>query len=257
MEPSSSTVGGSRQLILAVDDDPAVLKLIELELREQGFDLITASSGKDAVELAYERRPDLVILDIMLPDISGFEVMRDLRERVSVPIIMLTARSSDAEKVRGLELGADDYLPKPFNPDELSARVRAVLRRIRRGADSSPLVRAKDVTVDLERRLVHRAGEQVQLTRTEWGLLQILAENPGKVMGSVEILTKVWGPEYRDDLQYLRVWISRLRSKLDPERDEPELIQTFPGIGYMLNGESVDRDAGQAAESSPQREGSE
>jgi two-component system KDP operon response regulator KdpE len=225
--------------VLVVDDDHGVLRLVELELSEQGFDVRTALTAKDALTAAYEQRPDLVILDVMLPDRSGLEVMRELRERVPVPIILLTARGADNDKVRGLELGADDYVAKPFNPAELTARARAVLRRIRAGDAAAPVVRAKDVEIDLDRRLVMRAGELVALTRTEWQLLQSLAEHPGKVLGSVELLTRVWGPEFRDDLQYLRVWISRLRSKLDPQRSEPELIQTFPGIGYMLNGEVV------------------
>jgi two-component system KDP operon response regulator KdpE len=226
---------GTEPLVLAIDDDPGILKLIKLELADQGLHLLTADRGEEALRIAFERRPDLVVLDIVLPDMSGLEVMRRLRERVPVPIILVTAKDADQDKIRGLELGADDYIAKPFNPEELSARVRAVLRRARHETDSPPVIRANDLEIDLERRLVTLKGEVVSLTRTEWNLLQKLAENAGKVMENAEILTKVWGPEYRDDLQYLRVWVSRLRSKLDPERQTPDLIRTFSGIGYMLD----------------------
>ncbi|MEZ4503857.1 MAG: response regulator transcription factor [Dehalococcoidia bacterium] len=231
---STNGDGTAGPLILAVDDEPGILRLVDLELSEQGFSVVTARSGDEALQACYEQRPDLVILDLMLPDQTGYEVMRQLRERVPVPIIVLTAKGTDVEKVRGLELGADDYLAKPFNPDELGARVRAVLRRARPSGVGAGVVRSKGVEIDLERRLVSRFGERVHLTRTEWQLLEELASHPDKVMSGVELLTHVWGPEYRDDLQYLRVWVSRLRTKLDPERSEPELIQTFPGIGYLL-----------------------
>ena len=225
----------SASLILVVDDDTSILKLVRLELAEQGFRVVTAENGNDAIRLAEEQRPDLVILDLLLPDMSGMEVMRRLRDRTTVSIIMLTAKATDADKVRGLDLGADDYVPKPFSPEELVARVNAVLRRARRlpGVGAS-IVRLRDLRVDLERRIVLRGEEIVPLTRTEWNLLQSLAENAGKVMVSAELLSKVWGPEYRDDIHYLRVWISRLRSKLEPDRPQPSLIRTFPGIGYML-----------------------
>jgi two-component system KDP operon response regulator KdpE len=188
--------------------------------------------------MAEQQRPDLVVLDIMMPDISGLEVMRRLRERSSVPIILLTAKDHDQDKVRGLDLGADDYLIKPFNPEELSARVRAVLRRGVRPADGEEnVITIGDVEIDLSRRLVKKNGEVVSLTRTEWMLLQQLAANAGKVMLNTELLSKVWGPEYRDDLQYLRVWVSRLRGKLENEPSKPRLIKTLQGIGYLLDHE--------------------
>jgi len=222
-------------LVLAVDDEPGILRLIKLELTSQGFRVITAENGKDAVRMAEEHRPDIALLDIMMPEMTGMEVMRELRERTNIPVILLTAKGSDSDKVRGLELGADDYLAKPFSPEELSARVRAVLRRAVGSAGLEHIVRAEDVEIDLNRRLVKRAGELVTLTRTEWMLLQHLAANPGKVMLNVELLSKVWGPEYRGDLQYLRVWVSRLRKKLEANPSNPKLIRTFQGIGYMLD----------------------
>jgi len=227
-------------LLLVVDDEAGILRLIKLELSAQGFRVITASSGEEALRLAEEQRPDAVLLDIMMPEITGLEVMRRLRERTNVPVLLVTAKDKDADKVRGLELGADDYIVKPFSPDELGARVRAVLRR-GLGQDVERVVRAGDVEIDLTRRLVKRAGTPVAVTRTEWLLLQHLAANAGKVMLNTELLSKVWGPEYRDDLQYLRVWVSRLRAKLEAEPANPAIIKTLQGIGYMFEAESAAR----------------
>jgi two-component system KDP operon response regulator KdpE len=225
-------------LILAVDDEAGILRLIKLELSSQGFRVIVANDGEEALRLAEQQRPDIVVLDIVMPDMSGLEVMRRLRERTSIPIILLTAKDHDEDKVRGLELGADDYLVKPFNPEELSARVRAVLRRgFRPTTGAENIVRVANVEIDLSRRLVKKDGEVVSLTRTEWMLLQHLAANAGKVMLNTELLSKVWGPEYRDDLQYLRVWVSRLRSKLEPDPSNPSIIKTLQGIGYLLDAE--------------------
>jgi two-component system KDP operon response regulator KdpE len=165
--------------------------------------------------------------------------MRKVREQSGAPIILVTARDSDADKVRGLELGADDYIIKPFSPDELGARIRAVLRRSTGAANTQRLIRAGNVDIDLDRRVVTRDGESVAVTRTEWLLLQHLAANVGKVMMNAELLSKVWGPEYRDDVQYLRVWVSRLRAKLEPAPAEPAIIKTRPGIGYYLEGEAM------------------
>lgn len=222
-------------LILAVDDEAGILRLIRLELSEQGFRVVVASDGDEAIRTFEQQRPDVVVLDIMLPDMSGLEVMRRLRERSNTPIILLTARDHDEDKVRGLELGADDYIVKPFNPQELTARVRAVMRRAVRESIGESIVIAGDVEIDLDKRLVTKAGEPVSLTRTEWMLLQHLASNAGRVMLNTELLSKVWGPEYIDDLQYLRVWISRLRSKLETDHAQPSVIKTLQGIGYLLD----------------------
>ena len=221
-------------LVLAVDDEAGILRLIKLELSTQGFRVVTASSGEEALQTAEEQRPDIALLDIVMPEMTGLEVMRRLRERSSIPVILLTAKGSESDKVRGLELGADDYLAKPFSPDELSARVRAVLRRSIGSSATENVVQVGNIEVDLNRRLVKRNGKIVTLTRTEWMLLQHLAANVGKIMLNAELLSKVWGPEYRDDLQYLRVWVSRLRRKLEEDPSKPRLIKTFQGIGYML-----------------------
>jgi two-component system KDP operon response regulator KdpE len=222
-------------LVLAVDDEPGILRLIKLELTPQGFRVLTAENAAEAMEIAQEYRPDIALLDIVMPDMSGLELMRELRERGDLPVILLTAKGSDTDKVRGLEMGADDYLAKPFSPDELSARVRAVLRRAVGSSAIDNIVRIDDVEIDLNHRLVRSGGELISLTRTEWMLMQHLAANAGKVMLNAELLSKVWGPEYRNDLQYLRVWVSRLRHKLEKDPSKPRLIKTFQGIGYMLD----------------------
>jgi DNA-binding response OmpR family regulator len=233
-------------MVMAVDDEPGILRLIKLELSTQGFRVVTAGGGEEALRVSEEHRPDIALLDIVMPEMSGLELMRRLRERSPLPIILLTAKGSESDKVRGLELGADDYLAKPFSPDELSARVRAVLRRSTGSSSPDNIVRAGDVEIDLNRRLVRRNGEILSLTRTEWMLLQHLAANAGKIMLNAELLSKVWGPEYRDDLQYLRVWVSRLRRKLEDDASDPHLIRTFQGIGYMLSATTAPD--GQAAE---------
>jgi two-component system KDP operon response regulator KdpE len=230
----------SEALVLAVDDEAGILRLLKLELAEQGFRVITATNGEEALEVAEEQRPDIILLDVMMPEMTGLEAMRKLRERTDAPIILVTARDSGRDKVSGLEQGADDYIVKPFSLEELGARVRAVLRRSSGAARTERLVRAGDILIDLERRIVTREGSPVELTRTEWLLLQSLAANHGKVMMNAELLAKVWGPEYRDDVQYLRVWVSRLRAKIEHDPSNPAILKTRPGIGYMLDAEVSD-----------------
>jgi len=239
---------GAQPLILVADDEPRITKLVSIALSEEGFRVVTAASGSEALRKAEECWPDVLLLDIVMPDMDGFEVMRRVRERRSVPVILVTAKGSTSDKARGLDLGADDYIAKPFHPDELAARVRAVLRRSAGAAPVVGMVRFDDVEVDLERRMVTRGGELVQLSRTEWLLLQYLALNAGKVMLHSELLTQVWGPEYRDDIQYLRVWISRVRRKLGAQPGEPGRIQTFQGIGYVLVVDEREPDGAQPKE---------
>jgi two-component system KDP operon response regulator KdpE len=225
----------TQPLVLVADDEPRITKLVSLALSGEGLRVVTASDGEEALQKAEEFRPDIVLLDIVMPGMDGVEVMRQLRERRPVPVILLTAKGSTSDKAKGLDLGADDYVAKPFDLDELAARVRAVLRRASGVAPGGGVVRFDDVEIDLERRLVSRGGEPIQLSRTEWLLLQHLATNAGKVVLHTELLTKVWGPEYRDDLQYLRVWVSRVRRKLGSKPGEPGRIKTFQGIGYLLD----------------------
>lgn len=221
--------------VLIVEDDADVRNSMAEYLASHGYE-VDAAEGGDAMRAALARNvPQLVLLDLKLPGEDGLSLARSLRERHDLAIIMVTAADSVIDRVVGLEVGADDYIAKPFHPDELAARTRAVLRRSSGGAPGAGIVRFDDIEIDLERRMVTRGGELVQLSRTEWLLLQHLAANAGKVVLHTELLTKVWGPEYRDDLQYLRVWVSRVRRKLGAKPGEPGRIKTFQGIGYLLD----------------------
>lgn len=225
----------NQPLVLVADDEPRITRLVALTLAGDGFRVVTATGGGEALQIADEAKPDIVLLDVRMPDIDGIEVMRRLREERPIPVILLTASATMADRTRGLDLGADDYIAKPFHPDELAARVRAVLRRAAGVAPGTLPVRVGDIEIDLERRLVTRDGRAVSLSRPEWLLLQALAMNAGRVVMHGELLTEVWGPEFRDDLQYLRVWISRVRRRLGAAPGEPGPIVTFAGIGYLLD----------------------
>ncbi len=228
-------MSAQQPLVLVADDEPRITRLVSLVLQPDGFRVVTTNSGEDAVRQAEAIRPDIVLLDIVMPDLDGIEAMQQLRMNRPVPVILLTAKGSTSEKAKGLDLGADDYIAKPFHPDELAARVRAVLRRASGTTPGQGIVAFDDVEIDLERRIVTRGGQLVVLSRTEWLLLQHLAENAGKVVLHTELLTKVWGPEYHNDLPYLRVWISRVRRKIGAPAGEPGRIRTFQGIGYLLD----------------------
>jgi two-component system KDP operon response regulator KdpE len=235
-------VAAAEPLVLAVDDEAAILRLLKLELTALGFRVLTAGDGEEALKIVEDQRPDIVLLDVLMPGMTGLELLRELRERWPIPVILVTAKDRELDKVRGLEMGADDYIVKPFGPDEMAARIRAVLRRAS-GIQANQLVTADGVQIDLNRRVVTgRDGAQIALTRTEWQLLETLAANAGKVLLSGELLAKVWGPEYRDDLQYLRVWVSRLRQKIEETPSEPRIIKTHPGIGYVLTPTVADSD---------------
>lgn len=227
-----------KQLILVVDDEPAIVRLVRARLQADDYAVITAANGEDALKLVADERPDLVVLDVMMPGMDGFEVLQKLRTTTQIPVIMLTARVSDASKLRGLHGGADDYMTKPFNPDELSARVATVLRRAAGAAGTAPAAMVlrypNGVEIDLERRRVTVDGQEIKLSRTEWELLSLLAANAGRVMLHGELLSRIWGPEFRDEVHYLRTWVSRLRAKLEPEGESGTLITTFTGIGYRL-----------------------
>lgn len=226
------------QVIVAIDDERGIQQVVRLTLTERGYRVLTASDAVSGLQLIEKHRPDLVLLDIVMPSASGLDVLARIRERSNVPVILLTGMRGEADTVRGLELGADDYLAKPFNIDELQARVRAVLRRARPTEAGHGLVCSGDLEIDLEQRQVRRGAEVVKLTRTEWNLLRCLAANPGKVMMNSELLREVWGPEYVGDLEYLRVWVSRLRAKLEQNAAEPGVIMTFQGMGYMLSAQA-------------------
>lgn len=230
----ASTLGPVRVLI--VDDEPRLVRLVRANLEAEGYDVLTASEGGEALRLVDAERPDLVILDVMLPGIDGYELCQRITEAFSVPIIMLTAKAHESDKVRGLDLGADDYLTKPFHPDELLARVRAVLRRARgaSAAASHNVVAVGGLVVDLARRRVTLDGREVDLSPTEYKLLHHLALQPGRVVPHDELLTRVWGAEYREEVEYLRQYIYYLRHKLEDNPRLPRYIRSKPGLGYFL-----------------------
>lgn len=225
-----------KHLILVVDDEPPIVRLVKAKLRVDGYEVLTAGRGDEALEVVKQESPDLVVLDVMMPDMDGFETLRRMRKFSNVPVVMLTARGGDMDKLKGLQSGADDYITKPFNPDELEARIAAVLRRTVgvQQAESEAVLQYPGLTIDLERKIVMAGEEEVRLSRTEWDLLSQLAGNAGRVMMHTELLSRIWGPEYRNETQYLRTWVSRLRAKLEPEDNSLTLITTYPGMGYRF-----------------------
>ena len=225
----------SEQRILVVDDEPKLLRLVWEVLTATGFEVIATGSGREAVQKAALEQPDLVLLDIVLADeVDGYEVARQVRQFSDVPIIMLTARVEQADMLQGFEAGADDYITKPFSSKELLARVRAVLKRSSRNEPAVTEIICGDLEIDLARRSVSKSGLNIHLTRTEFNLLFELAAHPNKVMLHDQLLSAVWGPEYRNDLDYLRAYIRYLRKKLESDPKNPTYIITYQGVGYML-----------------------
>jgi two-component system, OmpR family, KDP operon response regulator KdpE len=222
------------QPVVVADDQPEILRLVRLTLASEGFRVVTAEDGRSALDRVAEVSPDAVVLDVTMPGMEGLEVMRELRESHPVPVVLLTARSSPAEVSQGLDFGADDDVVKPFDPGELAARVRAVIRRAAR-TRSLPATTIGFLLVDVDRREVCRGAEPIQLSRPEWLLLQQFVGNPGRILGHDELLTAVWGPEYRDDLAYLRVWIGQLRRTLGIAPWDEGPIRTVHGLGYALD----------------------
>ncbi len=221
--------------VLVVDDEPRYLKLVCYNLKAAGYEVITAASGEEALSLVTGKSPDLIILDIRLPGIDGYEVCTRIREFSSTPIIMLTAKGEEREKVHGLRLGADDYITKPFGAEELVARVESVLRRSNiPEVESPPILTIGELSVDFVQRRVTIEGQEVSLSPTEYRLLRCLAVNAGRVIVHEELQGNVWGPEYREHYEGLRVYIRRLRQKIEKDPENPAYILTKPGIGYML-----------------------
>ncbi len=221
--------------ILVIDDEPQILRALRTILTAQKFRVTTASGGEEGLALAAAHLPDLVILDLGLPDIDGFEVCARLREWTRVPIIVLSVRESERDKVRALDLGADDYLVKPFGIEELLARIRVALRHSAQvPADQETPIRTGDLVIDLARHVVTREGVEVKLTATEFKLLAYLLQNAGRVLTHQGILTQVWGFEYMDNVEYLRVFMSQLRKKLEKDPKHPLHLISEPGIGYRF-----------------------
>jgi two-component system alkaline phosphatase synthesis response regulator PhoP len=224
--------------ILVVDDEEHILELVELYLGKEGYKVVSAQDGDAAVERFAMEKPDLLVLDIMLPGKDGLDVLREIRKTSRVPVIMLTARESEVDKVVGLELGADDYLTKPFSPRELVARVKAVLRRAGPHADEpEPVITRGGLTIDSGRRAVEVEGAgPVELTAKEFDLLYVMAANPGIVLTRERLMEKVWGYEYIGDTRTVDVYIRHLREKLADDADNPRFIETVRGVGYRFKG---------------------
>ena len=235
-------------LVLAVDDESSILRIIAMQLESEGFEVQTASTGEEAIEALTTIDPDIVVLDVMMPGMTGLEVLAWIRKVSTVPVILLTGQAADRQKISGLNRGADDYVTKPFNPEELAARVRAVLRSTAQDEqEDRGTLRMGDIVIDLDSRLVMKNSQPVSLTRTEWNLLNYLAQRAGKVILGTDLLRNVWGPEYVEDNQMLRVWVSRLRSKLEGAEAKRSLITTISGVGYRLNAENPGDEAEEPA----------
>jgi len=225
----------SDQRILLVDDEPKLVRLVWEVLTATGFDVVATGNGREAIQKVALEQPDLILLDIVLADeVDGYEVARQVRRFSDVPIIMLTARAEEADLLHGFDAGADDYITKPFSSKELLARVRAVLKRSSREEPAEAEINCGDLQIDLARRRVTKKGKNIRLTRTEFNLLHELAAHHNQVLLHDQLLTAVWGSEYRDDLDYLRAYIRYLRRKLETDPSNPKYIVTYQGVGYML-----------------------
>ena len=218
--------------VLVVDDEPQILRALRINLRVRQYDVLTAATGAEALDVAGKHPPDLVVLDLGLPDLSGLEVIEGLRGWTSAPIVVLSGRADSADKVEALDVGADDYVTKPFSMDELLARMRAALRRAG-PPDDAPQVKLGDLVVDLAARRVEGGPDgDIRLTPTEWHLLEVLLRNPGKLMSQQQLLSTVWGPGYQDATGNLRLYMAQLRRKLEPDAARPHWLLTEPGMGY-------------------------
>lgn len=229
--------------ILIVDDDAALARVAARNLENEGFATLTASDGQEGLRLVFEQRPNLVLLDIMMPGLDGYEICRRIREATDVPIVMLTARNREEDIIRGLELGADDYIVKPFRAGEFLARVRAALRRGQlnlAGVDALQDYEDGWLNINIPTRTVIVQGQPASLSATEFNLLALLLQNWGRIVESDEILRSVWGPEYLDEIAYVRVYISHLRQKIEPDPAQPTYIQTERQVGYRF----IRQDAG-------------
>jgi len=223
--------------ILVVDDEERIVNFLRSKLKASGYQVLTASNGLEGLEQAQAQEPDMIVLDLLMPKMDGLEMLKELRTFSAVPVIILTAKGADADRIKGLQLGADDYLPKPFNPDELVARIEAIRRRLElfERRKIPEIFNLGPVTIDFKRHSVRVRDDEQYLTRTEWLLLSQLINNAGRLMLYDVLLTHVWGPEYRDDVQLLRTCISRLRSKLEDDPTNPKLIRTIPRTGYIID----------------------
>jgi two-component system, OmpR family, KDP operon response regulator KdpE len=221
--------------VLVVDDEPQIRRALGINLRARGYDVDLAESGEEALELAARHHPDVVVLDLGLPGIGGVEVIEGLRGWSRVPVIVLSVRDSEADKVAALDAGADDYVTKPFGMDELLARLRAALRRTV-PAEEEALVETPDFVIDLVSKRVVRGDEEIRLTPTEWQIIEVLVRSRGRLVAQRQLLQEVWGPQYETETNYLRVFMAQIRRKLEPDPSRPRYFVTEPGMGYRFEG---------------------
>jgi two-component system KDP operon response regulator KdpE len=223
--------------VLVVDDEPQIVRALAVNLQAIGYKVDVARSGEEALRVAAAHRPDAVILDLGLPEMDGLEVIHGLRGWTTVPIIVLSVREGERDKIAALDAGADDYVTKPFGMGELLARLRSALRRATAGDLDEPMVVTPDFTVDLSTKKVMRpAGGEVRLTPTEWGIVEVLARHQGKLVSQTQLLKQVWGPDYGEETNYLRVFMAQIRRKLEPDPTHPRYFVTEPGMGYRFEG---------------------
>lgn len=228
--------------VLLVDDEARILHFLKAKLSAVGYDVLTANNGADALQQVRRQEPYVIVLDLIMPGMNGLDVLKELRTFSTIPVVVLSAKGTDSDKIEGLRVGADDYLAKPFNPDELIARIEAVRRRVEPEAKLQAPEKLKlgDVVIDFNSRSVTVNGVSKTLTRIEWLLLNEMVRNIGHLLLYEDLLTRVWGPEYRDDVQLLRTWMSRLRYKLEDNPANPRLIHTITKTGYLINEPSAE-----------------
>lgn len=224
----------SGAVTLIVDDEAQIRRFLRVSLEANGYAVQEVESGREALNEAAILRPDLIILDLGLPDMDGLDVLRKLREWTKTPVIVLSVKGQDRDKIAALDAGADDYVTKPFSVQELLARLRVALRHAHPETDESPVFQTGEINVDFTRRIVTKNGDPVKLTPTEYALLRLMIQNVGKVLTHKQLLREVWGKEYEDEVHYLRVYVTQLRQKLEHDATRPELIITEPGVGYRL-----------------------
>jgi two-component system KDP operon response regulator KdpE len=220
--------------VLVVDDEPQIRRALSINLQARGYEVEVAPDGESALEVAARKHPDVVVLDLGLPGMDGVEVIRGIRGWSQIPIVVLSVRDAEGDKVAALDAGADDYVTKPFGMDELLARLRAALRRTT-PAEEEALVETPDFTIDLAAKKVRRDGEEIRLTPTEWHLVEVLVRNRGRLVAQRQLLQEVWGPQYHDETNYLRVFMAQVRRKLEPEPGRPRYFITEPGMGYRFD----------------------
>jgi two-component system KDP operon response regulator KdpE len=231
--------------VLVVDDEPQIRRFLRASLQAHDYDVIEAETGKEGIRQCTLQKPDLVVLDLGLPDIDGLEIIKSIREWSKVPIIVLSVRSDDSDKIEALDRGANDYVTKPFSMGELLARMRVALRQKPIGDDADSVITAGALSIDLEKRLVTLGGTPIKLSRKEYELLKILASHPDKVIAHQQLLGEVWGQGYVEETQYLRVYIGQLRQKLEKNPAAPRFLMTEPGVGYRFVSAAISDGAGQ------------